>query len=223
MNGRNRFPLLAAVAALMALLCACSVVELPGVAVADESGGLYAAENDPDGARYYLSDGVWIDGASIPVGTYVITREGSEPITVEVVRGEELPAFETKKSPGNTAEEPLAEAAEGSGEPEGPAAEDDGKPELIKISKRYDNPWLRITVRTNKNVSKVSLSYSHAYGSGDYMTDYKPTEKNGEYHWYLKYPVSEHGGRVRFTVTVYGTDKSKFSKSFDYNVPVLGH
>ena len=95
--------------------------------------------------------------------------------------------------------------------------------ELIKIGKRYDNPWLRITVRTNRNVSKVSLSYSHAYGSGDYMTDYKPTEKNGEYHWYLKYPVSEHGGRVRFTVTVYGTDKSKFSKSFDYNVPVLGH
>ena len=110
--------------------------------------------------------------------------------------------------------------AEAEGEP---AAEDDGKPELIKIGKKYDNPWLRITVRTNKNVSKVSLSYSHAYGSGDYMTDYKPTEKNGEYHWYLKYPVSEHGGRVRFTVTVYGTDKSKFSKSFDYNVPVLGH
>ena len=213
MIGRKRF-LLPAAALLAAMLCACSAEELPGAAVTDEEGKLHPVSNDPAGAQYYLSEGVWIDGSSIPVGTYVITREGGEPFTVEIIRGEEAPELGEQKADAAVPE------AEAEGEP---AAEDYGKPELIKIGKKYDNPWLRITVRTNKNVSKVSLSYSHAYGSGDYMTDYKPTEKNGEYHWYLKYPVSEHGGRVRFTVTVYGTDKSKFSKSFDYNVPVLGH
>ena len=213
MIGWKRFLLPAAIL-LASMLCACSAEELPGAAVEDENGKLHPAENDPAGARYYLSEGVWIDGASIPVGTYVITREGGDPVTVEVVRGEDAPEYAKQEAgAAGTAAEPAEE----------PAAENDGKPELIKIGKRYDNPWLRFTVRTNRNVSKVSLSYSHAYGSGDYMTDYKPTEKNGEYHWYLKYPVSEHGGRVRFTVTVYGTDKSKFSKSFDYNVPVLGH
>ena len=218
---RRNGVLLIAAAALLALFCACSAGELPGAAVADENGTLHPAANDPSGVQYYLSDGVWIDGASIPAGTYVIIREGCDPVTVEVVRGDDLPAFEAQEAAESAGEE--KEQADAPEEPEEAAAEDDGKPELIKISKKYDNPWLRITVRTNKNVSKVSLSYSHAYGSGDYMTDYKPTEKNGEYHWYLKYPVSEHGGRVRFTVTVYGTDRSKFSKSFEYKVPVLGH
>ena len=99
-------------------------------------------------------------------------------------------------------------------------------PEILKISKKYKKDsnglyWLRMTVHTTKDVSKVELYYYRTQSV--YQTDYKPDEKGDEYIWYVGYPVSEHGGSCRFRVTAYGENGQTDSKSFDYQVPVLGH
>jgi hypothetical protein len=99
-------------------------------------------------------------------------------------------------------------------------------PEILKISKKYKKDskglyWLRMTVHTTKDVTKVELYYYR--DQSVYMTDYKPDERGDEYIWYVGYPVSEHGGYCKFRVTAYGVNGKTDSKSFEYRVPVLGH
>ena len=92
--------------------------------------------------------------------------------------------------------------------------------EITKVSKKYKNPWLKMTVHTTMDVQKVALYYVN---SGElYMTDYEPTlsDDGTEYLWYVKYPVSEHGGYARFKIVAYGENDTDTVK-FTYKVPVL--